>query len=63
MCFDDAVGTGRHVGLVIPVSRIAGRVTGELDARREVASGRTEKDLGTRIAEVEADCSGGSAAK
>jgi len=52
-----------RVRLVVPVSRIAGRVTGELDARREIASGRTENDLRARIAEIEAACSAGSPAK
>lgn len=44
------------VRLVLPVSRIAGRVTGQLDERREIASGRTEEDLRARIAEIEAAC-------
>lgn len=44
------------VRLVIPVARIAGRVTGDLDARREIASGRTEENLRARIAEIEATC-------
>jgi len=52
-----------RVRLVVPVSRIAGRVTGELDARREIASGRTESDLRARIAKIEAACSAGSPAK
>jgi hypothetical protein len=51
-----------RVRLVIPVSRVAGRVTGDLDARREIASGRTEKDLRARIAEIEARCPAGSPA-
>jgi len=42
--------------LVVPVSRIAGRVTGQLDDRREIASGRTEEQLRARIAEIEAAC-------
>ena len=44
------------VRLVVPVSRIAGRVTGQLDERREIASGRTEEDLRARIAEIKAAC-------
>jgi hypothetical protein len=44
------------VRLVVPVSRIAGRVTGQLEERREIASGRTEEDLRARIAEIEAAC-------
>ena len=44
------------VRLVVPVARIAGRVRGELDDRREIASGRTEEDLRARIAEIEAAC-------
>ncbi len=44
------------VRLVVPVARIAGRVTGKLDDRREIASGRTEDDLRARIAEIEAAC-------
>lgn len=47
-----------RVRLVIPVARVAGRVTGDLDARREIASGRTEKDLRARIAAIQATCSG-----
>ncbi len=50
------------VRLVVPVARIAGRVTGRLDDRREIASGRTEEDLRARIAEIEAACPGASAA-
>ncbi|MEO0746625.1 MAG: hypothetical protein AAFY49_14865 [Pseudomonadota bacterium] len=49
------------VRLVVPVSRIAGRVTGQLDERREVASGRTEEDLRARIAEIKAACPDASA--
>jgi hypothetical protein len=48
------------IRLVIPVSRIAGRVSGDLDARREIASGRTESDLRARIAEIEAACPAGA---
>lgn len=44
------------VRLVVPVARIAGRVTGDLDARREIASGRTEENLRARITEIEAAC-------
>lgn len=44
------------VRLVVPVSRIAGRVTGQLEERREIASGRTEEDLRARIAEIETAC-------
>jgi hypothetical protein len=44
------------VRLVVPVARIAGRVRGQLDERREIASGRTEDDLRARIAEIEAAC-------
>ncbi|ETX26736.1 hypothetical protein [Roseivivax isoporae] len=44
------------VRLVVPVARIAGRVRGELDERREIASGRTEDDLRARMAEIEAAC-------
>lgn len=44
------------VRLVVPVTRIAGRVTGQLETRREIASGRTEDDLRGRIAEIEAAC-------
>ncbi|MEL6284571.1 MAG: hypothetical protein AAFO80_10515 [Pseudomonadota bacterium] len=49
------------VRLVVPVARIAGRVRGELDDRREIASGRTEEDLRGRIAEIKAACPGASA--
>ncbi len=42
--------------LVVPVSRIAGRVTGKLDDRREIASGRTEDELRARIAQIKAAC-------
>ncbi len=49
------------VRLVVPVARIAGRVRGELDDRREIASGRTEEDLRARIAEIEAACPAASA--
>ncbi|MEO1364598.1 MAG: hypothetical protein AAFU86_12590 [Pseudomonadota bacterium] len=49
------------VRLVVPVSRIAGRVTGQLDERREIASGRTEEDLRARIAEIKAACPDASA--
>ena len=52
-----------RVRLVIPVSRIAGRVTGDLDAHREIASGRTEEQLRARIAEIEAACAAGHPAK
>jgi len=48
--------------LIVPVARIAGRVTGQLDDRREIASGRTEEQLRTRIAEIEAACPDASAA-
>lgn len=44
------------VRLVVPVARIAGRVRGELDDRREIASGRTEAEMRARIAEIEAAC-------
>jgi len=44
------------VRLVVPVARIAGRVTGKLDERREIAWGRTEDDLRGRIAEIKATC-------
>jgi len=44
------------VRLIVPVARIAGRVTGQLDDRREIASGRTEDDLRARIAEIKAVC-------
>ena len=50
------------VRLVVPVSRISGRVTGQLDDRREIASGRTEEDLRARIAEIEAACPNAGAA-
>ena len=50
------------VRLVVPVARIAGRVTGQLDDRREIASGRTEDDLRARIAEIEATCPNAGAA-
>ncbi|MEL6452109.1 MAG: hypothetical protein AAFQ19_12690 [Pseudomonadota bacterium] len=49
------------VRLVVPVARIAGRVTGQLDERREIASGRTEDDLRARITEIEAACPDASA--
>ncbi len=49
------------VRLVVPVSRIAGRVTGQLEERREIASGRTEEDLRARIAEIETACPNASA--
>lgn len=42
--------------LVVPVARIAGRVTGKLDDRREIASGRTEDELRARIAGIRAAC-------
>jgi hypothetical protein len=42
--------------LVIPAARIVGRVTGQLDERREIASGRTEADLRARIAAIKATC-------
>jgi hypothetical protein len=45
-----------RVRLVIPISHIAGRLSGEHDARREIASGRTEETLRARIAEIEATC-------
>ena len=51
------------IRLVIPVSRIAGRVTGELESRREIASGRTEQDLRARIAGIEAACPASRPAK
>ncbi len=35
-------------------ARIARRVRGQLDERREIASGRTKDDLRARIAEIEA---------
>lgn len=44
------------VRLVVPLSRIAGRATGQLDDRREIASGRTEEELRARISEIEAAC-------
>jgi hypothetical protein len=47
------------VRLVFPVARIAGRVTGDLETRREIASGRTEDQLRARIAEIEAACPAG----
>jgi len=49
------------VRLVVPVARIAGRVTGQLDERREIASGRTEDDLRARIVEIKAACPDASA--
>lgn len=49
------------VRLVVPVARITGRVTGKLEERREIASGRTEDDLRARIAEIEAACPDASA--
>lgn len=45
-----------RIRLIVPVARIAGRVTGKLDERREIASGRTEDDLRARIAEIKAVC-------
>jgi len=45
-----------RVRLVVPVSRIVGRLTGDLDERREIASGRTEDNLRARIAEIEGAC-------
>lgn len=50
------------VRLVLPVARLTGRVTGQLDDRREIASGRSEEDLRGRIAEIQAACPGISAA-
>ena len=47
--------------LVVPVARITGRVRGELDDRREIASGRTEEDLRARIADIQAACSNSGA--
>lgn len=47
--------------LVVPVARIAGRVTGKLDDRREIASGRTEDELRARIAQIKAACPGAGA--
>ena len=44
------------VRLVVPVSRIVGRLKGDLDERREIASGRTEDNLRARIAEIERAC-------
>lgn len=50
------------VRLVVPVARIAGRITGQLDDRREIASGRTEEELRARIAEIQAACPSAGAA-
>ncbi|MEL6169271.1 MAG: hypothetical protein AAFR35_11300 [Pseudomonadota bacterium] len=50
------------VRLVVPVARIAGRVSGQLEDRREIASGRTEEDLRARIAQIEAACPDASSA-
>ena len=47
--------------LVVPVTRIAGRGTGQLDDRREIASGRTEEDLRARIAAIEKACTSAGA--
>ena len=44
------------VRLVVPVARITGRVNGQLEDRREIASGRTEEDLRARIVEIQAAC-------
>lgn len=44
------------VRLILPVARIVGRVTGQLDDRREIASGRTEEEMRARIAEIAAAC-------
>ena len=49
------------VRLVLPVARLTGRATGQLDDRREIASGRSEEDLRGRIAEIQAACPGASA--
>lgn len=53
---DAAERAAAGVRLVVPVARIAGRVTGQLDDRREIASGRTEDDLRARIAEIKLAC-------
>lgn len=44
------------VRFVVPITFIAGGVTGQLGTRREIASGRTEEELRARIAEIEAAC-------
>ena len=53
-------GAGERVAagtrLIIPVSRIAGRTTGQLEDRREIASGRTADDLRARITEIKESC-------
>ncbi|MEL7261191.1 MAG: hypothetical protein AAFU34_18790 [Pseudomonadota bacterium] len=49
------------VRLIVPAARIAGRVRGQLDERREIASGRTEDELRARIAEIKAACPDASA--
>lgn len=40
--------------LVVPLARIVGRVTGQLDDGGEIASGRTEEQSRARIAGIEA---------
>lgn len=50
------------VRLVLPVALITGHLTGQLDGRREIASGRTEEDLRARIAEIETACPNASSA-
>ena len=50
------------VRLVVPVARVAGRVTGQLDDRRDIASGRTEEALRARIARIRAACPDANAA-
>lgn len=47
-----------RAGNVVPVSRIAGRVTGQLEERQKVASGQTEDEIRKRIAAIEAACPG-----
>jgi len=53
---DRAEQLSSGVRLVLPASRVAGRVSGQLDDRRDIASGRSEDQIRARIAEIDAAC-------